>query len=272
MDATIPAQVVCLLSNRLPSNDRSNERSIGDRQSCAVKSLTITLRLAPIRSTWLLPAILSTTAGAVDVIGFLALGGLFTAHVTGNVVIVAAHYVTGGFSQVGPLLAVPVFMAVMGLVTLMSGAITRSGTTPFRPVLLVELALLAGFLLLGVGFGPFADADSSMAIVAGMLGVSAMATQNALGRLVLKGTPSTTVMTTNITQLTVDLATLARRRGDADERAKAQRRAGMTFPCIVGFIVGCAAGAIFEVKFGFWALVLPFTLTMLALLLGRSEE
>jgi uncharacterized membrane protein YoaK (UPF0700 family) len=55
---------------------------------------------------WLLPAILSTTAGAVDVIGFLALGGLFTAHITGNVVIVAAHYVTGGFSQVGPLLAV----------------------------------------------------------------------------------------------------------------------------------------------------------------------
>src|SRR5580700_6551638 len=108
MDATIPAQVVCLLSNGLPSSDRPNERSIGDRQSCAVKSLTITLRLPPIRSTWLLPAILSTTAGAVDVIGFLALGGLFTAHVTGNVVIVAAHYVTGGFSQIGPLLAVPV--------------------------------------------------------------------------------------------------------------------------------------------------------------------
>jgi hypothetical protein len=33
--------------------------------------------------TWLLRAVLSTTAGAVDVIG-LALGGLFTAHITGN--------------------------------------------------------------------------------------------------------------------------------------------------------------------------------------------
>jgi uncharacterized membrane protein YoaK (UPF0700 family) len=74
-------------------------------------------------SSWFLPAILSTTAGAVDVIGFLALGGLFTAHITGNVVIVAAHYVTGGFSQVGPILAVPIFMAVMGLVTLASGAL-----------------------------------------------------------------------------------------------------------------------------------------------------
>ena len=29
-------------------------------------------------SNWLLPAVLSTTAGATDVISFLALGGLFT--------------------------------------------------------------------------------------------------------------------------------------------------------------------------------------------------
>ena len=32
------------------------------------------------RSVWVLPAILSVTAGIVDVVCFLALGGLFTAH------------------------------------------------------------------------------------------------------------------------------------------------------------------------------------------------
>jgi len=180
--------------------------------------------------------------------------------------------VTGGFSQIGPLLAVPVFMAVMGLVTLASSAIARTGTMPLRPLLLLQTALLAGFLLLGIGFGRFNDADSSMAVLAGMLGVAAMATQNVLGKLALKGAPSTAVMTTNITQLTVDLATLDRRRGNADELSKARRRARMTFPCLSGFIGGCAAGAALEVKFGLWALALPVALSALAVPLGKVEE
>jgi uncharacterized membrane protein YoaK (UPF0700 family) len=41
-------------------------------------------------------------------------------------------------------------------------------------------------------------------IVAGMLGVSAMAVQNALVRIALVGAPSTAVLTTDITLLTND--------------------------------------------------------------------
>ena len=52
---------------------------------------------------FLLPAVLGMTAGAVDVTGFLALGGLFTAHITGNLVILAAHYITGSFGEIAPL-------------------------------------------------------------------------------------------------------------------------------------------------------------------------
>src|ERR1700720_1445529 len=131
----------------------------------------MTPRLTRLRSSWLLPTVLSTTAGAVDVIGFLAVGGLFTAHITGNLVIVAAHYVTGGFSQVGPLLAVPVFVAVLGLGTLAAGAIDRARGAPLPLLLALQATLLAGFLGLGVGFGPFPNADSPLAVVAGMLGV-----------------------------------------------------------------------------------------------------
>lgn len=95
-------------------------------------------------SSWL-PVVLSTTAGAVDVIGFLTLGGLFAAHITGNLVVSAPHYVTGRFSQVGPLLSVPVFIAVLGAVVLLFGRfqlMTRSG----RALLLLHAALLAACL------------------------------------------------------------------------------------------------------------------------------
>ena len=225
-------------------------------------------RTAPTGAGWLLPAVLSTTAGTMDVIGFLALGGLFTAHITGNVVIVAAHYVTGGFSEVGPLLSVPMFIAVLGAVTLASGEVEKAGYESRRVLLVLQAALLAGCLGLGIRFGPFADADRPMAVFVGMLGVAAMATQNALVKLALPGVPSTAVMTTNTTQLTIDLATLAGGRGEPDDLARAQRRAGVTFPCVVGFVAGCAAGAVLEVQFGLWALALPVLLAALGVPLG----
>jgi hypothetical protein len=40
-----------------------------------------------------LPFVLSIVAGSADVIGFLALDGLFAAHITGNIVVLAARLV-----------------------------------------------------------------------------------------------------------------------------------------------------------------------------------
>jgi acyl-[acyl carrier protein]--UDP-N-acetylglucosamine O-acyltransferase len=60
--------------------------------------------------TKLLPAVLSLIAGSVDVISFLGLGGLFTAHMA----ILAAHVVSGGAAQLALMLSVPVFMVVFG--------------------------------------------------------------------------------------------------------------------------------------------------------------
>ena len=58
--------------------------------------------------TKLLPSVLSMIAGSADVISFLGLGGLFTAHITGNLVILAAHLVSGGTAPLAPMLSVPV--------------------------------------------------------------------------------------------------------------------------------------------------------------------
>jgi uncharacterized membrane protein YoaK (UPF0700 family) len=220
-----------------------------------------------LQADWVMVALLSTTAGAVDVIGFLALGGLFTAHITGNLVVLAAHYVTGGFSEIGPLLSVPVFIAVLGTVTvLFSDRVTR-GTR--RALLILHVVLLAGFLGFGVGCGPFTNPDSAMAAGVGMLGVAAMATQNALVKIALRGFPSTAVMTTNTVQLTIDLAVLVRGQANTDDLARAGRRVRLTLPSVGGFTAGCAGGAFLEIHFGLWGLMLPVTLAAIAALLGE---
>jgi uncharacterized membrane protein YoaK (UPF0700 family) len=221
---------------------------------------------------WLLPLVLSTTAGAVDVTSFLALGGLFCAHITGNVVILAAHYVTGGFSQIGPLLSVPVFVVVLAGVTYACKGVPNTSRWARRALLGLQVLLLATCLALGVGLGPFADADSPTAVLVGMIAVAAMATQNGLVKLALPGAPSTAVMTTNMTQLTIDLTTLLVGQVRPEELDRVRRGAGVTFPSVLGFLIGCACGAVLEIRWGLWALALPVALAVAAVPLGEQWD
>lgn len=218
--------------------------------------------------SWLLPAVLSTTAGAADVIGFLALGGLFVAHITGNLVMIAVHYVTGGFSRLGPLVAVPVFVCALGAVTLALGSATDARVAR-RVLLMLHAVLHAAFFGFGAALGPFANPESGVAVFVGMLGVVAMASQNALVKLAVAGSPTTAVMTTNATILVIDVATILRGQADAARLAQARERARGIFPCIAGFVAGCAAGALLEIHWGLAALCLPAALAALAVPLGE---
>jgi len=217
----------------------------------------------------LLPTVLSMTAGSVDVISFLGLGGLFTAHITGNLVILASRIVTGGEAPFAPMLSVPVFMVALGLTRLLVGGLESIGVASLRPLLLLQLLLLAGFFVLCVAAGPRIDPNTATAILGGMLGVSAMAVQNALVQVSLKGAPSTAVMTTNVTRFMMDLGEVLLGR-NPDDVAKARRRANHTWPAIVGFAVGCGLGAAGEAAFELWSLALPIGLALLALAIGLA--
>ncbi len=76
-----------------------------------------------------LPTLLSVIAGSVDVIGYLSLG-LFTAHVTGNLVVIAALLVRGGPPNLTQILAVPVFIAAVAAVWLIAEAADRRVASP----------------------------------------------------------------------------------------------------------------------------------------------
>ncbi len=97
-----------------------------------------------------------------------------------------------------------------------------------------------------------------------------MASQNALVRLALPGSAATAVMTTNITRLTVDLVMVASGRGQAADLAQAQRRAALTLSSVIGFVAGVVSGALLQVRFGLWSLVLPFLLAAISIPLGES--
>ena len=64
--------------------------------------------------TKLLPFLLGMIAGSVDVIGFLGLD-LFTAHITGNLVILAAHIVAR--SEASPALMIQPLLAPLPVQT-----------------------------------------------------------------------------------------------------------------------------------------------------------
>jgi hypothetical protein len=73
--------------------------------------------------------------------------------------------------------------------------------------LVVECMLLIGFLVSCLAGMPFRGPDAPDAIIALMFGMTAMGAQSAIVRLLMRGMPSTNVMTTNTTMLAINAAT-----------------------------------------------------------------
>jgi len=215
----------------------------------------------------LLPFVLSMIAGSTDVIGFLGLGGLLTAHITGNLVILVARIVANEPVPLSYLIAVPVFVIVLGMTRLLVAVLEQLGITSLLPLLLLQFLLLCLSLAICLSAGSHVDPNTANMILAGMLGVSAMAVQNALVRISIRGAPSTAVMTTNITVFSIDVGDIWFGK-DAKRTALAHARAKHTWPAIAGFVIGCALGAACEPAFGLQSLALPTGFALLALVLG----
>src|SRR5882757_641395 len=145
-----------------------------------------------------LPALLAIIAGMVDLTGFLTLGNIFTAHVTGNLVVLAAIVVRGGPVNLAQALAVPVFILTVAAVWLFARTEAARNGALMRWLLFVQFWLLAGVFVFSVVTHPSAHPHGLMAGVAVLVAASAMACQNALLHMTIAGAPSTAVMTGNL--------------------------------------------------------------------------
>ena len=67
-----------------------------------------------------LPLLLSVIAGMVDLTGFFTLGNVFTAHITGNLVVLAAAAVRGGPLSLAQALSIPVFILAVAAMWLLA--------------------------------------------------------------------------------------------------------------------------------------------------------
>ncbi len=210
----------------------------------------------------LIPALLAGAAGVVDACTFLALFGLFVAQVTGSFVIVGAQLIALDPSALIGTLAIPTFFVAGGLTAFLL-AVAEHPRRALAFALAVEILLLGGFVAVGLVGAPFVRPDTPLAVAAGTLGIAAMGMQSALVRLIMRGTPSTNVMTTNMTQIAIDLAQwlaaarrAQKRPGDIDaenERRRARDRVAALWPVLAGFLAGTVCGAAVFHAVGFWS-------------------
>jgi len=222
------------------------------------------------RSAKLLPTVLSVIAGSADVTSLLTLG-LFNAHITGNLVLLAAHIVARGRADTALILSVPVFILVLALTRLLVAGFESLQVRCLAPLLLLQFLLLGGlFALCGTSAHPL-NPNAGSTLVAGQLGVAAMAVQGVLVQLSLKGAPPTAVMTTNVTHFIMDAGELLLG-GALPDIAKARSRAKHTWPVIIGFTAGAGLGAACFAAGGPRSLGLPAGLALLALVMGLGVK
>jgi uncharacterized membrane protein YoaK (UPF0700 family) len=146
---------------------------------------------------------------------------------------------------------------------LIARASNKHGVNLARLLLVVQFAMLAAVLIFSVLAKPSSNPHGLMAGIAVMIAVSAMACQYALLRLALLQVVSTAVMTGNLTNATLLLMEVARKRHSLSGTELAKLKSSLRL--LVGFLVGCLLAAAAVSVMGDWAWALPAALAALAI-------
>lgn len=218
-----------------------------------------------------IPTLLSFNAGYVDTSGFMALHGLFTAHVTGNFVTIGAALVMGASGIVTKLLALPTFCVVVMLARLLRYQLIARGLPVMRTLLVIKFVLLALAAVTAIRHGPFPRGDDPAAMFTGLTLVAGMAFQNALQRVHLAKLPPTTMMTGTTTQIMLDVGDLVHGMPTEQAQETHQRLARM-IKAVAAFAVGCASGALVFYFAGTWCFAVPAVIAGLALFHPAMRE
>lgn len=202
-------------------------------------------------------ASLAFLAGYVDTLGFIALFGLFTAHVTGNFILIGAALADSSqMSILLKFLAFPAFIIGVAGARLFIVAIQQRNGAALPWTMSLQLVLLVGFMVCGIIATPVQSPTSGWGISAGLLGTVAMGVHSAISRLLLSHLAPTSLMTGNVTQVVIDAVDVLR--GGADG-ATTERCMKFLWP-VLSFGVGAIVAAFGYHAIGFVALLLPIAI------------
>lgn len=227
--------------------------------------------LAPLRGE---NVVLAFVAGYVDTLGFVALFGLFTAHVTGNFILIGSGLAGAGSGLLIKWLAFPAFIAGIVAARVLDNLLReRSHGMRVSGLYALQIALLAAFMIAGLLAAPITHADAPLTIVCGLLGAAGMGVQNAHARLTARSVVANTVMTGNVTQAVIDVFDLLVPGHARVDRSETRERLARTLPPVLAFALGAGGGALGWLSGSFWALALPLVLlAMLAVSAWQSAQ
>jgi uncharacterized membrane protein YoaK (UPF0700 family) len=214
-----------------------------------------------------LTSLLAFNGGFVDTVGLLGLHGLFLAHVTGNLVTLAASLALNQQGIVAKALALPEFAAAIALTRLAAHITAGRGMQSLMFGL--QVMLLALLFLLAVALQPSGNSPGLL-FTAGA-GVAAMAMQNALLASYRPELPPTTFMSGNAMRAVTDAVDLLFR-PDPGKAVLMRTRLQHGLAGIASFAIGCGTAGFLLHFAGFWCLLLPVAVGAVAAVLAVRTD
>ncbi|OEY95922.1 YoaK family protein [Acinetobacter qingfengensis] len=215
--------------------------------------------------------VLSFNAGFVDTACFLALHGVFAAHITGNFVTLAAGIVTNEPSgTIAKILALPVFCIVVFLIRFFDDILKLFHRSAYNALLQLQILLFAVAAIISFIFLPFPATDTPASIAVALFLIAAMAIQNAMQEEYWHQQAPTTVMTGATVKLMLKLADYI---SPANQKDKSfiMDKIRLSFPRIIWFCLGCILAGIFYKHALSWIFVPPFIVMLFAYRIRNSQ-
>jgi uncharacterized membrane protein YoaK (UPF0700 family) len=176
---------------------------------------------------------LTFSTGAVDAVSYLGLGHVFTANMTGNVVLLGFGIAgAGGLPVVSPIVSMAAFALGAGVGGVLARRLAGRHSVHLASALGLETALLAGATILAAATHPHASTvagDGTIALMAGGMGI-----RNATVRRLAVPDLTTTVLTMTLTGLAAD-SVIAGGSGKGSVRRSS---------AIVAMLAGAVSGAL----------------------------